>query len=276
MVHEAGHGCGELHELALARLERQLETRAGGQRRAPRAGGDHDRAGLDRLAAGRPHAAAEDGLDGAALADLCARLLRLARERPRDRPRVALQVAGEVARTVQLAGQLGLERAHLVDGDEPRARDPEPLEPRGLVRPGRRVRVHDQRSLDTDPGLVAEPLGELAVERETGAGELQLRPRILVRAEHVALAQPGRAARDRAAVEQRDGDAAHSQLARDRRADDAGADHDDVASQAEACRERVVGVEQVLPHPGDPGAARDLGHDRRAARRPSSAPRSGP
>ena len=81
-----------------------------------------------------------------------------------------------------------------------------------------------------------------------GARELQLGPGVLVGAEHVALAEAGRPARHRAAVEQRHRHAADGELARDRRADDAGADHHDVAHSGEAGGERVLGVEQVLAH----------------------------
>ena len=72
-------------------------------------------------------------------------------ERSGDRPRVALQVVGEEARAVHGPGQLGLELAHLVGADQPRARDRHAFQPRRLAGPRRLVGMHDQRALAADP-----------------------------------------------------------------------------------------------------------------------------
>ena len=90
----------EPHELAPARLDRQLEARAARQRRAPGARGQHDRVRGQR-AVRRADAGARPRGSIASTAQpvrtSAPAFGRLARQRPRDRPRRALEVAGEEA-----------------------------------------------------------------------------------------------------------------------------------------------------------------------------------
>ena len=110
---QAGLRRRELDELALARLERQREPGVLGERAAPRPRRDDHRVRLHPLAVAQHDAGRRHGGHLAPLAHDGARRRGLAGQRPRDRARVALQVAGEEARAADLAGQLGLQRAHL-------------------------------------------------------------------------------------------------------------------------------------------------------------------
>ena len=119
-----------------------------------------------------------------------------------DRARVALQVAGEeVAPCTAPVSAGSRSRTSSASSSAPPPR-------RARSRAGSAAQVAASGCTISAPlrrilRLVAEPLLELVVQLEPGARELELRPGVLVGAEHVALAEPGRAARDRAAVEQR-------------------------------------------------------------------------
>ena len=108
-----------------------------------------------------------------------------------------------------------LELAHLVGAssrlDAGRA---QALEPRRLGRPGRRVRVHDQRALAPDPRALAEPLLELVEQRQPEHARGRARARRPCRSTaRCPRRGPVVPPDDRAAVEQRDADAAPRQLA---------------------------------------------------------------
>jgi hypothetical protein len=152
------------------------------------------------------------------------------RQRAGDRARVALQVVGEVGGAEHVRGEARLERARLL-GLEQLAAHPrrgQALEPHGLGGQPGRLAVHDERALAADAGEL--PVAALdGVERRAAEhGEVELGPGVLVRAQDVALAEPGRAARHLARIEQVDVDATAGQRARRRGADDPGADHDDL------------------------------------------------
>ena len=261
-----GAGAREPHELALARLEREGQPGARRERGAPRAGCDHDGPALDGLAAGRAHAAAEDRLDRAPLADRRPGRSGLARQRPRDRPRVALEVVGEQARAVQRAGQLGLELAHRVRAEQPRPRDPASA-PAAPARPPRSRRPGARSGL---PCAGSAPRRRAAAPARRRAPGLRAPAPARVPRPCRSTARCPRPGRWRrwtpcpgpAASRRRRGPPARarprcrrSRRRRRRR-----------RSQREARRERVLGVEQVLAHRGDPGAAGDLRHDRGPAR----------
>jgi hypothetical protein len=231
---------------------------------APRACGDHDRGRAQLPAAGQHDAGRgavldQEPRDGLAFTHLRARGGGAPRERPRDRARIALQIARDVQRAVQRTGQRGLAREHLRGGKQ-RAVDARGLQaprPRGLGRPGPRAGVRDERALAADPRRGAHPALHVVVDRQREHRQLELGPGVLVRAQHVALAEPRRAAADLPRVEQGHPRAAQRQLPRRRDTDDAGADDDRVEhqrcrgvgprdSQGEAGREGVVGVQAVL------------------------------
>jgi hypothetical protein len=88
--------------------------------------------------------------------------------------------------------------------------------------------MDDERALAADAGLLAEDGLELVVEVEAGERELELGADLLVAAQDVALPQPRRGARDLAAVQQRDIDAARVELPGGGDADDPGADDRDL------------------------------------------------
>src|SRR5207342_93072 len=94
---------------------------------------------------------------------------------------------------------------------------------------GLRRAVDDKRTLAADAGPLTQELLELVVDAQTGEGELQLGADLLVGAQDVALPQPRRGARDLAAIQQRDVDAAGVQLPGRGGADDPGADDRDLA-----------------------------------------------
>ena len=63
-----------------------------------------------------------------------------------------------------------------------------------LAGPSLGLAVDDERALAADPRPRPEPLVELVVEVEAGDREVELGADVLVRAQHIALAQPRRAA----------------------------------------------------------------------------------
>ena len=154
---------------------------------------------------------------------------RLLGHRAGDRARVALEVVGEVGGAEQVRAERRLERARLLGLEQlaAHARRGQPLEPRGLGRERRGVAVDEQRALAANAGALAVAPLDVVVGGHPEHGEVELRARFLVRAQHVALAEPGRPARDLARVDQVHLDAARGERAGRRGADDAGADHDD-------------------------------------------------
>ena len=84
--------------------------------------------------------------------------------------------------------------------------------------------MDDERALAADAGELAVALLDGVEGGAPEHGEVELGTGVLVRAQHVALAEPGRAARHLAGVEQVDLDAAGSERSRRRGADDPGAD----------------------------------------------------
>ena len=155
-------------ELALARLERERRRPAAcGERRAPRAGGDDDRAArqhaLARAQAPSPVPADRDAVH------LDAGLRRAARagQRARDRARRALQVAGRTgragaARPVSSGSSARASRASTQLALH--AGGAQALDPRRLGRPRRLAAVDDQRALAADARLGAEARLELVVD----------------------------------------------------------------------------------------------------------------
>ena len=216
----------EADELALARLERQLEARAAGELGAPGAGGEHDGVGAQHALGGAHALAGQDLLDRVSGVDPRAGGARLDRHRAGDRARVALEVVGEQRGAEEVRREPGLERARLLGLEQlaAHAGGAQALEPRRLGGQARLVAMDDERALAADPRQLAVAALDVVEggaaedrERELGAG-------VLVRAQHVALAEAGRAARHLAGVEQVDLDAAHRQRVGRRRADDPGAD----------------------------------------------------
>ena len=98
----------------------------------------------------------------------------------------------------------------------------------GRAQPRLGVVVQDQPALAPNLRGVRERRLQLVVEAGAGEREVELRAGPLVRAQHVALAQPGRASRDAPTVEHGDLHAAASELERDADTRDAGADDDHV------------------------------------------------
>src|SRR5215213_1375524 len=236
------HGRGappEAHELALARLEREREASPARELGAPRAGGEDDgvgakglrrRCGRARRARGHAHALArQDGLDARMRADPRARRARLEREPAGNPARIALEVVGEVRGAEEVGREAGLERARLLGLEQlaPGAGRAEPRKPRGLGGEAGRLAVDDERALAPDTGQLAVAALDLLEGATPQHGEVQLRARVLVRAEHVALAEAGGAARDLARIEQVDLDAAPRERVGGGRADDPGADDGD-------------------------------------------------
>ena len=116
-------------------------------------------------------------------------------------------------------------------------------------RRGRAVRVVEQERALARDARRREALLQLDPELAAVERQLALGARPLVADEHVALADSGRAARDRAAVEQQHLQAPLLEKEGRRRAADAGADDDGVGravTDTEAVRERILRVEQVL------------------------------
>ena len=232
---QAGRGRGEPHELALARLERERRGRR--RRRAGRSTG-RPRSRRPAPAGSSPPATTPIARPGPAstiastaqpsrtVAPACA---GLARQRPRDRARVALEVAGEQARAVQLAGQLGLQLAHLAGADQPRARRPRSA-PAAPARPPRSPRPCARSARPCGGSAprrrAAPPARRRAPARRASAPAPGRRPcRSTARCPRPAPVVPLDTAPRSSSVTV---DAAHRQLARDRRADDPGADDDDV------------------------------------------------
>ena len=204
-----GAGAREPHELALARLERERQPGARRERRAPRPGGDHDGPARARRRSPRGRWRTPPPRH---------------RRRPRTPSRTSRPAAPPRARAPgrspagrtggrrgrssrrARAGQLGLELAHLVRRRRSRAPGDAPAAPAAPARPPRSRRRGARSARPCARIRASSPSRclELAVERQPGARQLQLRPGVLVGAQHVALAQAGRAARHRAAVEQRD------------------------------------------------------------------------
>ena len=125
--------------------------------------------------------------------------------------------------------------------------------------------VDHQRALAPNARLGSEQILDLVVGRETRHRQVELGPGLLVRAEHVALPQPGGARGElRRTIEQAHVHAAAGKLPRRGAADDARADEPPPrrTSEREALWKRVARIEHVIAAPGDPGAARDLRDDR--------------
>ena len=229
-------GRREPDELAPARLERELQAGGESRRAAPRPRGQHHRAGGRRLVGARqphpahPPAAHDDRLYRGARAHLRPGRPGFADQRARDRARRALHVVREPRGAAERAGQLRLERSGpgRIEQLRPETVRQEPLHPLGLVGPGVGLGMDDQRALAADAGLRAEALVELVVQLQAGVSQVELRPRVLVGGQHVALPQARRPTRDLAPIEQEHANAAHRELARGGGSDDAGPDHDGV------------------------------------------------
>ena len=148
------HRAAQPDELALARLERQLEPRAACELGAPGPGGEHDRVRPQRAARQADPFTRQDPLDARVRVHPYTRLLG---HGAGDRARVALQVVGEVGGAEEVRGEARLERARLLGLEQlaAHARRGEPLEPRGLGGEPGGLAMHDERALAADAGALA-------------------------------------------------------------------------------------------------------------------------
>jgi hypothetical protein len=88
--------------------------------------------------------------------------------------------------------------------------------------------MDDERALAADACALAVTQPDVVEGGPSEHGQLELRPRVLVRAQHVALPEPRRAAGDLAGVEQLDVGAAHRERSGGRGAHDPGTHHGDL------------------------------------------------
>ena len=262
---------GALHheDLALARRHRDVEPRRRQHRRRPHARGDHDRAGRDPAARGAdrrraPVAAALDALDGRPLDEAHTRSSRRPHQRRRREPWLELGIAriehaaGQVGRAVRLLLAQGR-------GVEDLAGDPEGGERRGALAHGSQLRLrlgHDHAAL----AVVLEVVGQLAGQRAPELGradrERQLAPQLLVPGEHVPLAGAGAPGAGMGALVQVDTRARAREEVGAGRADDPGADHDDVRApgSAEGCHGTLNPT--AAPHRPPPFNCCEMGYVR--------------
>ena len=268
-----GLGQAQAHELALARLERQRDAGALGQRAvhgpaasttAPR--GDHARRRAARRDARRRRRAI-----AATVVPVRTRRpgARRARQRAGDRPRVALEVAREVERRAAGRSARGSARARVGGVDEARV----DARRRAGARPARARRPRSRASgwtisapLRRIRATGAEQRLELVVDRQaerpSGRARARRPCRSTGRCPRPARSCRPRPRRGRASVD-RYASARELPGGRRRRR----CRRRPRRRRARLIRRSRPGtgrrVEQVLAHAGDPGAAGDLGHDRR-------------
>ena len=243
-----------------------------GERRAPRAGGDHDGARARCRARRRVRDAATPRRRPATRLDARTPVADVAPACAASRASARAIARGSHCRSP--GNRLAPCSAPVSSGsrsrtssgvEQPRGRDAEPLAAARARRPRSPRRGARPARPCGGSAPPAEPRLELAEEREAGERELELGPGVLVRAQHVALAEPGRAARDLAAVEQRHA-TPRTASSRATAAPTMPAPTTTTSRHsAKPAGNGSSGSSRYWPIAGDPGPAGDLGHDRRAA-----------